>query len=85
MSTDRKEPFFRAMGVVGAGGGGFVLFYVPLEHQYAVRDRLRGLLEVDFRFEQNGSQIVHYNPGSAIYKGSRQRNWAQSTGALASV
>ena len=61
--------------ILGAGGGGFVLFYVPLEKQEHVRQALRGLLEVDFRFENNGSQIVHYNPSSAIYKGSRDRNW----------
>ncbi len=61
--------------ILGAGGGGFVLFYVPLKKQEQVRQALRGLLEVDFRFENNGSQIVHYNPSSAIYKGSRDRNW----------
>jgi D-glycero-alpha-D-manno-heptose-7-phosphate kinase len=59
--------------ILGAGGGGFVLFYVPLEKQPSVREALRGLLEVDFRFENKGSQIVHYNPRSAIYRGSRAR------------
>jgi D-glycero-alpha-D-manno-heptose-7-phosphate kinase len=61
--------------IIGAGGGGFVLFYVPPNCQEDVRHALRGLLEVDFRFENNGSQIVHYNPGSAIYRGSRHRSW----------
>jgi D-glycero-alpha-D-manno-heptose-7-phosphate kinase len=65
--------------ILGAGGGGFVLFYVPLELQPRVREALNGLLEVDFRFESRGSQIVHYNPVSAIYRGSRERKWATAT------
>jgi len=63
--------------ILGAGGGGFVLFYVPRDQQDTVRKALRKLLEVDFRFERNGSQIVHYNPGSAIYRGSRERSWTR--------
>lgn len=62
--------------ILGAGGGGFVLFYVPLEHQGRVRATLSKLLEVEFRFENRGSQIVHYNPSSAIYRGSRERTWS---------
>lgn len=61
--------------ILGAGGGGFILFYVPLNRQEHIRQRLKNFLEVDFRFERNGSQIVHYNPSSAIYRGSRSRRW----------
>lgn len=53
--------------LLGAGGGGFLLFYVPLDKQDAVREKLRHLIEVDFRFENRGSQIAFYSPGMAIY------------------
>lgn len=48
--------------VLGAGGGGFLLFYVPLEDQAAVREALSGLLEVPFRFGNEGSRVVLYEP-----------------------
>jgi D-glycero-alpha-D-manno-heptose-7-phosphate kinase len=44
--------------LLGAGGGGFLLFYVPEESQAAVRSALRDLRELAFRFEQHGSRIV---------------------------
>lgn len=54
--------------LLGAGGGGFALFYVPPEAHATVRHRLRHLLEVDYQFESRGTQIVLYNPGMAIYR-----------------
>lgn len=47
--------------LTGAGGGGFLLLYVPREAQDRVRNALKGLLEVPFTFETSGSQIIHYN------------------------
>lgn len=44
----------------GAGGGGFFLLFVPPERQKAVKDALKDLLFVDFRFETLGSHIVFY-------------------------
>ena len=44
--------------VIGAGGGGFMLFYVPLERQAAVREALGGLIDIPVRFENSGSQVV---------------------------
>jgi D-glycero-alpha-D-manno-heptose-7-phosphate kinase len=44
--------------VLGAGGGGFVLFFVSPEDQPSVRQALKGLIEVPFRFEQGGSRVV---------------------------
>ncbi len=61
--------------ILGAGGGGFILFYVPEERQNQVRQALKGLIEVDFQFEFNGSQIVHYDPDAAFYSGARNRHW----------
>lgn len=46
--------------LLGAGGGGFILFYVPEERQQAVRQALEGLLEVGFRFDASGSRILYY-------------------------
>ncbi len=48
--------------LLGAGGGGFLLFYVPPERQAAVRDAMRGLLYIPFQFEDEGMRVVHYMP-----------------------
>jgi len=48
--------------LLGAGGGGFMLLFVPPERQPKVRKTLRKLLEVPFHFESDGSQIIYYNP-----------------------
>ena len=44
--------------ILGAGGGGFLLFYVPEARQPAVRASLRHLRELPFRFEAEGSRIL---------------------------
>lgn len=44
--------------VLGAGGGGFLLFYVPLEKQEAVRVTLADLKEMAFEFTQHRSEVV---------------------------
>jgi len=48
--------------LLGAGGGGFMIFFVPPKNQPQVRKVLKGLLEVPFNFESEGSQIIYYNP-----------------------
>lgn len=48
--------------LLGAGGGGFLLFYVEPEKQSMVREALKDLLYVPFRFENDGSNILHYDP-----------------------
>lgn len=48
--------------LLGAGGGGFLLFYVEPEKQSMVREALKDLLYVPFRFENEGSIILHYDP-----------------------
>ena len=47
--------------LLGAGGGGFILFYVPFEYQENVKKELDPLLYVPFKFENLGSQIIHYS------------------------
>lgn len=44
--------------LLGAGGGGFFLFYVPEYRQASVREAMGGLLDIPFRFENGGSQVV---------------------------
>ena len=45
----------------GAGGGGFILLFVPPEKQPAVKKALHGLLLVPFRFEQLGSHVIFHS------------------------
>lgn len=47
--------------ICGAGGGGFLTLYVPPDRQPCVKEALKGLLLVPFRFETLGSHIVHYS------------------------
>ena len=47
--------------MLGAGGGGFMLFFVPIEVREAVRKALSNLIYVPFKFESLGSQIIHYS------------------------
>ncbi len=54
--------------LLGAGGGGFVLFFVEPHKQAAVRAALKGMLEIPFRFENLGSQIIFYQPGTGVVK-----------------
>ena len=48
--------------LLGAGGGGFLLVYVPPESKSAVRKSLKELLEVPFQFENHGTEIIYYDP-----------------------
>ena len=47
--------------LLGAGGGGFMLFYVPQNKHTSVRKALKSKLFVPFRFEFTGSKIVYYS------------------------
>jgi D-glycero-alpha-D-manno-heptose-7-phosphate kinase len=48
--------------VLGAGGGGFVLFFVKPENQDRVKKALLNLTYVPFKFENTGSKVVLYHP-----------------------
>lgn len=70
ISTDSIDELYRkalnagAKGgkILGAGGGGFLLFYVEKNRQEKVKEVLRDLLYVPFRFENGGTRVVHYTP-----------------------
>lgn len=47
--------------LLGAGGGGCILFFVKPEKQEQVKKNLKGLLYITFEFENLGSQIVYYS------------------------
>jgi D-glycero-alpha-D-manno-heptose-7-phosphate kinase len=44
--------------LLGAGGGGFLLFICPPERQEALRAALAGLKELPFAFSRNGSHVI---------------------------
>ena len=58
--------------LLGAGGGGFLLFYVPEEKQPAVMEAMKDLLHVPFRFEDGGTRVIHYTP--ELYDLNEARN-----------
>lgn len=47
--------------LLGAGGGGFMLFFVRPERQEQVKEALRQLLYVPARLDHLGSQIIYYS------------------------
>lgn len=48
--------------LLGAGGGGFLLFYVKPENQTAVKEAMKDLLYIPFEFENGGTRVIHYTP-----------------------
>lgn len=47
--------------LLGAGGGGFLLFYVPEDRQNIVKEELSNLLYVPFEFENGGTDVIYYD------------------------
>ena len=48
--------------MLGAGGGGFLLFYCEKEKQEALKRAMEQLMIVPFSFENEGAQVLYYNP-----------------------
>ncbi|MCI5585089.1 MAG: kinase [Lachnospiraceae bacterium] len=48
--------------LLGAGGGGFLLFYVQPEFQRLVREAMKDLLYIPFQFENGGTKVIYYAP-----------------------
>lgn len=47
--------------LLGAGGGGFILFFAKPENRNRLKKSLAHLLHVPFSFENTGSQIIYYS------------------------
>ena len=50
--------------LLGAGGGGFLVFYVQPEYQQAVKNSMNELMFIPFEFENGGTRVIHYSPES---------------------
>lgn len=48
--------------LLGAGGGGFMLFFAPPRTHSKIREALRNLMYVPFKFDDQGCQIILYAP-----------------------
>lgn len=48
--------------LLGAGGGGFLVFYVQPEKQEAVKVAMSEFMHIPFEFENGGTRIIHYTP-----------------------
>ena len=44
--------------ISGAGGGGFLLLYCPLQYQERIREELHDLRELNFQLEPQGSKVI---------------------------
>lgn len=66
ISNDRIDAWYAAARkagatggkLLGAGSGGFMMFYAPQERHEAITRALKDLRKVDFRFEPTGSRII---------------------------
>ena len=48
--------------LLGAGGGGFLVFYVEPDKQEKVKKAMEDLLYIPFEFEDGGTRVIHYSP-----------------------
>ena len=70
VSTSNIDAFYQrgieagALGgkLLGAGGGGFLVFYVQPEKREALKAAMHDLLYVPFHFEDGGSRVLYYSP-----------------------
>lgn len=46
--------------LLGAGGGGFLVFYVQPEKQLSVKTAMSELMHIPFKFEKSGTQVIYY-------------------------
>ena len=67
-SLDKTYDFARSIGatggkLVGAGGGGYWMFYVPPERQREFRAKISsaGLIEMPWRFDYHGCSVIYTN------------------------
>jgi D-glycero-alpha-D-manno-heptose-7-phosphate kinase len=52
--------------LLGAGRGGFLMFFAPPEHHKRIQRTLSDLKPVTFRFDRTGAQIVFYQASELL-------------------
>ena len=52
--------------LLGAGGGGFLVFYVQPEYKESVLSAMHELMYIPFSFETGGTRVIHYTPETYI-------------------
>lgn len=57
--------------LLGAGGGGFLVFYAEPDARESVRAALSDLLHIPFEFESDGTRVVYYDPEDYDLEGGR--------------
>lgn len=70
ISTNSIDAFYEkgiqagALGgkLLGAGGGGFLLFYVQPGKHETVLEAMKELMYIPFEFENSGTRVIHYSP-----------------------
>lgn len=72
ISTDSIDELYQkglkagALGgkLLGAGGGGFLIFYVQPQYRESVISAMDRLMYIPFEFENGGTRVIHYTPES---------------------
>lgn len=81
VSTDTIDELY-AMGIssgalggklLGAGGGGFLLFYVQPDKQEAVLRAMKNLMYIPFEFEDGGTRVIHFSPETYVPRNEGQK------------
>lgn len=54
--------------LLGAGGGGFLVFYVQPEQQESVQKAMEHFMYIPFEFEDDGTKVIHYTPENYVPK-----------------
>ncbi len=79
VTTDHIDEIYKkgidagALGgkLLGAGGGGFFIFYVEKDKQDKVKEALSNLMYIPFEFEDGGTRIIHYTPEAFVPNNGR--------------
>ena len=58
--------------LLGAGGGGFLVFYGQPEKKESVMNAMKDLLSIPFEFDNDGAKIIHYSPETYIPLGDNK-------------